>query len=114
MRRARACVASWRTSPKEWWMGRRGGRRDPSIITPAAPEGNLTARPLLLHLVLRPRRLRRRVALQLLHAVLDAALELRVVAGDQRVRRVLDLDVGIDAVVLDHPLAALGIPHAEV
>src|SRR5262245_25504310 len=46
-----------------------------------------------------------RLLLQQPHAFLHRLLELRVVAGDDVLRPVLDVDVGRDALVLDRPLA---------
>ncbi|MCK7483416.1 MAG: hypothetical protein M0C28_45040 [Candidatus Moduliflexus flocculans] len=61
----------------------------------------------------RPLRLRRRVGLQLVHDDLDGRLELRVAAGDDVLRRLLDLDVGRDAHVLDAEALAR-VPEGQV
>src|SRR5947209_18576739 len=55
---------------------------------------------------LRPRRRAERLVLQLAHQVIDACLELRVLARHALTGIRIDLHVGIDAMVLAHPFGA--------
>src|SRR6476646_9568337 len=53
----------------------------------------------------RSRRYFRRIVFDLRHQLRNATFQLRILAGDFRLRIILDFDVGIDPVAFDHPLA---------